>query len=111
MAKRHRLVFEEIMETAMEIEEEKKRKRIERVAARGRMVDTMSKLLRSALKAQSSLSAVEKATGVKRQSLSLFMQSEQDSLRLPAVEKLARYFGIECSMPAAAAIKKEQKDG
>ena len=48
---------------------------------------------------------------MKRQSLSLFMQEEQASLRLPAIEKLAEYFGIECSMPAAAAIKKEQKNG
>ena len=99
------------MESVAKQNEEKKRQRVDRAASRGRRVDSMSALLRAALKAQPSLNAVEKATGVKRQSLSLFMQGEQASLRLPAIEKLAEYFGIECSMPAAAAIKKEQKHG
>ncbi len=111
MAKRSKTLAEEIMEAAKREHEEKKLQRIKRAAARGRSVDSMSALLRAALKAQSSLNAVEKATGVKRQSLSLFMQGEQASLRLPAIEKLAEYFGIECSMPAGAAIKKERKNG
>jgi hypothetical protein len=104
-------LVERVIKNVAKQEEEKKRRRIERAAARGRRVDSMSSLLRAALKAQPSLNAVEKATGVKRQSLSLFVQGEQASLRLPAIEKLAEYFGIECSMPAAAAIKKEQKHG
>jgi aminopeptidase N len=111
MAKRGKSLLKAIMESVKKQEEEKKRQRIERAAARGRRVDSMSALLRAALKAQPSLNAVEKATGVKRQSLSLFVQGEQASLRLPAIEKLAEYFGIECSMPAAVAIKKEQKNG
>ena len=102
---------ERILEAARKVGEEQKRRRVARAAARGRRVDSMTALLRAALKAHPSLNAVEKATGVKRQSLSLFMQEEQASLRLPAIEKLAEYFGIECSMPAAAAIKKEQKNG
>jgi hypothetical protein len=108
MAKRRMTLAEEILEEAWRLE---KQQRVDRAAARGRRVDSMSALLRAALKAQLSLNAVEKATGVKRQSLSLFMQGEQASLRLPAIEKLAEYFGIECSMPAAAAIKKEPKHG
>lgn len=111
MAKRRKSLLKAIMESVETREQEKKRQRIERAAARGRKVDSMSALLRAALKAQPSLNAVEKATGVKRQSLSLFVQGEQASLRLPAIEKLAKYFGIECSMPAAAAIKKDQKNG
>lgn len=111
MAKRRKSLLEAVMESVAKQDEEKKRQRVARSAARGRRVDSMSTLLRAALKAQPSLNAVEKATGVKRQSLSLFMQGEQASLRLPAIEKLAEYFGIECSMPAAAAIKKERKNG
>ena len=111
MAKRRKSLLEAVMESVAKQEEETKRQRVARAVARGRKVDSMSTLLRAALKAQPSLNAVEKATGVKRQSLSLFMQGEQASLRLPAIEKLAEYFGIECSMPAAAAIKKEQKHG
>lgn len=111
MAKRRKSLLEAVMESVAKQEEEKKRQRVARAVACGRKVDSMSTLLRAALKAQPSLNAVEKATGVKRQSLSLFMQGEQASLRLPAIEKLAEYFGIECSMPAAAAIKKEQKHG
>ena len=111
MAKKHKNLVEEVLDELKKKDEEKKRQRINRAAARGRLVNTMSDLLRAALKAQPSLNAVEKATGVKRQSLSLFMQGEQASLRLPAAEKLAEYFGIECSMPAAAAIKKERRNG
>jgi len=88
-----------------------KQRQVERAAARGIEIDSIGELLRAALEAQPSLNAVEKATGVKRQSLSLFLQGRQASLRLPAIEKLAEYFRIECSMPAAAAIKKEQKNG
>jgi hypothetical protein len=76
-----------------------------------RISGSMTDLLRRALNAAPSLNAVEKATGVKRQSLALFMRGEQPSLRSEAADKLASYFQIECSMPAAAAIKKERKNG
>jgi len=76
-----------------------------------RLTGSMTDLLRQALNATPSLNAVEKATGVKRQSLALFMRGEQSSLRSEAADKLAAYFGIECSMPASAAIKKERRNG
>ena len=76
-----------------------------------RIRGSMTSLLKQALNAAPSLNAVEKATGVKRQSLALFMRGEQPSLRSEAADKLASYFGIECSMPAVAAIKKEAKNG
>lgn len=79
--------------------------------AKKRISGSMTDLLRQSLNAAPSLNAVEKATGVKRQSLALFMRGEQPSLRSEAADKLASYFQIECSMPAAAAIKKEQKHG
>jgi hypothetical protein len=111
MAARLKTLVDDIMEAAQRLATEKKQERIRRAAARGRLEDTMSTLLRAALKAQTSLNAVEKATGVKRQSLSLFVQGEQVSLRLPAVEKLAEYFEIKCSMPVTKSIKKERKNG
>ena len=67
----------------------------------------MTDLLRRALIASPSLNAVEKATGVKRQSLALFMRGEQPSLRSEAADRLAAYFGIVCSMPARNAKKQE----
>ena len=76
-----------------------------------RISGSMTDLLRMALNAVPSLNAVEKATGVKRQSIALFMRGEQPSLRSEAADKLAAYFGIECSMPASAATKKERKNG
>lgn len=54
----------------------------------------MTELLRQALAECESLNAVQRATGVKRQSLSLFIQGKQ-SLRLEAADLLAEHFGIE----------------
>ena len=53
----------------------------------------MTTLLRRALLDCDSLNAVQKATGVKRQSLAKFMRGEQ-SLRLDLAEKVAAHFGI-----------------
>ena len=41
-----------------------------------------------------SLAAIERAIGVKRQSLAKFMRGEQ-SLRLESADKLAAHFGLE----------------
>lgn len=60
---------------------------------------TMTELLRAALLAAPSLNAVEKATGVKRQSLAAFMRGEQVSIHLASADALAEYFGILCTMP------------
>jgi len=54
----------------------------------------MTELLREALKRADSFRAVERATGVKRQSLMKFARREQ-SLRLDKADILAEYFGIE----------------
>jgi len=56
---------------------------------------TMTDLLREALAQCESLSAVERATGLKRQSLMKFLRGEQ-SLRLNLADKLAEHFEIEC---------------
>ena len=56
---------------------------------------TMTDLLRECLADAESLSAVERATGVKRQSLMKFRRREQ-SLRLDLADKLAKHFGVEC---------------
>ena len=53
-----------------------------------------SSLLRQALAEAESLRAVERATGVKRQSMMKFLRGEQ-SLRLDLADKLAVYFRIE----------------
>lgn len=53
----------------------------------------MTELLRQALTESESLRAVERATGVKRQSMMKFMRGEQ-SLRLDMADRLARYFDI-----------------
>jgi plasmid maintenance system antidote protein VapI len=53
----------------------------------------MTDLLRAALAEAESLRAVERATGVKRQSLMKFVRGEQ-TLRLDAADKLAEHFGI-----------------
>lgn len=58
----------------------------------------MTTLLRKALLDAESLAAVERATGVKRQSLAKFMRVEQ-SLRLDLADRLAAYFGIESRPP------------
>jgi plasmid maintenance system antidote protein VapI len=54
----------------------------------------MTQLLRQALADAESLSAVQRATGLKRQALAKFMRGEQ-SLRLDLADKLAEHFGIE----------------
>lgn len=54
---------------------------------------TMTQLLREALREAESMRAIETATGVKRQSMMLFVRGEQ-SIRLESADKLARYFGI-----------------
>ena len=59
----------------------------------------MTELLRAALLAAPSLNAIQKATGVKRQSLAAFMRGEQVSIHLSSADALAEHFGIVCSMP------------
>ena len=56
---------------------------------------TMTDLLREHLAEAESRSAVERATGVKRQSLMKFLRGDQ-SLRLDLADTLAVHFGIEC---------------
>ena len=60
---------------------------------------SMTELLRAALLEAPSLNAVEKATGVKRQSLAAFMRGEQVSIHLASADALADYFGIVCTIP------------
>ena len=60
-----------------------------------RKTTTMTELLRKALAEAESLRAVERATGVKRQSMMKFLRGEQ-SLRLDKADRLAEHFGIEC---------------
>jgi hypothetical protein len=55
---------------------------------------TMTELLYAELSRAGSLLAIEKATGVKRQSMMKFVRREQ-SLRLDLADKLAAHFGIE----------------
>ena len=55
-------------------------------------------MLRDALAAAESLRAVERATGVKRQSMMKFVRGEQ-SLRLDMADRLARHFAIEIRAP------------
>jgi plasmid maintenance system antidote protein VapI len=54
---------------------------------------TMTELLRESLADAESLRAVERATGVKRQSMMKFIRGEQ-SLRLDIADTLAAHFGI-----------------
>jgi hypothetical protein len=68
---------------------------------------TMTELLRAALLEAPSLNAIQKATGVRRQTLASFMRGEQVSIHLASADALADYFGIECSRPA----KPKQKGG
>ncbi len=56
----------------------------------------MTELLREALADAESFRAIERATGVKRQSLMKFVRNEQ-SLRLDMADRLAEYFGITCT--------------
>ena len=55
---------------------------------------TMTELLRQALRQATSFKAIERDTGVLRQSLMKFARGEQ-SLRLDKADILAEYFGIE----------------
>lgn len=55
---------------------------------------TLSDLLRAALLLADNFKAVERATGVMRQSLMKFARGEQ-TLRLDSADKLAEHFGIE----------------
>ncbi len=61
---------------------------------------TMTELLRAALLEAPSLNAIEKATGVRRQTLASFMRGEQVSIHLASADALADYFGIVCTWPA-----------
>jgi hypothetical protein len=61
---------------------------------------TMTELLRAALLDAPSLNAIEKATGVRRQTLASFMRGEQVSIHLASADALADYFGIVCTRPA-----------
>ena len=64
-----------------------------------RQTGTLTELLREALLAAPSLNAIEKATGVKRQTLAMFMRGEQLSIHLVSADALAKHFGIICTMP------------
>lgn len=59
---------------------------------------TITDLLRAALTEADSLRSVERATGVKRQSLATFLRGES-TLRLDAADKLVAHFGIEVRRP------------
>ena len=56
-------------------------------------LESLTEMLREALRESGSLRAVDMATGVKRQSLGLFLRGEQ-SLRLDMADKLCAHFGI-----------------
>jgi transcriptional regulator with XRE-family HTH domain len=58
---------------------------------------TMTELLRAALLEAPSLNAIEKVTGVRRQTLASFMRGEQVSIHLASADALAEYFGIVCT--------------
>jgi len=64
-----------------------------------RTTGTMTELLRAALLAAPSLNALQKATGVKRQTLAMFMRGEQTSIHLASADALAAHFGIVCTHP------------
>ncbi|MBI3735294.1 hypothetical protein HY256_02135 [Candidatus Sumerlaeota bacterium] len=55
---------------------------------------TLTELLRQAISENPSLRAIERETGVKRQSMMKFIAGEQ-SLRLDIADRLAEHFGIE----------------
>lgn len=58
--------------------------------------NTLSELLRFVIRdSGQSLNAIQRATGIKRQSLATFLRGES-ALRLDAADKLAAHFGIEC---------------
>jgi hypothetical protein len=60
---------------------------------------TMTELLRAAILEAPSLNAIQKATGVRRQTLAAFMRGEQVSIHLASADALAEYFGIVCTRP------------
>jgi len=61
--------------------------------------ETLSdKLRRAIVESRLTHLQIEKETGIKRQSLLLFVRSEQ-TLRLDAAEKLMEFFGIEWTQP------------
>ena len=62
------------------------------------MNDTIISLLRRELPKAGSLTSIQKATGVKRQSIALFLRGER-SMRLDFADKLVTFLGIECRMP------------
>jgi len=64
-----------------------------------KLTGTMSELLRAALLAAPSLNAIEKATGVRRQTMASFMRGEHVSIHLASADALAQHFGIVCTMP------------
>ena len=68
------------------------------MSARRKTYDTMTEALREAI-AESELSfkALERETGVLRQSLMKFAADEQ-SLRLDAADKLAKFFGLAVTL-------------
>lgn len=66
---------------------------------RRRTTGTMTELLRAALLAAPSLNAIEKATGVRRQTMASFMRGEHTSIHLASADALATYFGIVCTHP------------
>jgi len=70
---------------------------------------TMTQLLRAALLAAPSLNAIQKATGVRRQTLAAFMRGEQVSIHLASADALAAYFGIVCTIPPKRAAGKRQR--
>ena len=59
---------------------------------------SMTELLRAALLKAPSLNAIQKATGVRRQTLAAFMRGEQVSIHLASADALAEYFGIVCTL-------------
>lgn len=67
---------------------------------------SMTELLREALLAAPSLNAIEKATGVRRQTMAAFMRGEQRSIHLASADKLAQHFGIVCSQGHATQRKR-----
>jgi hypothetical protein len=73
----------------------------------------MTDLLRAAILAAPSLNAIEKATGVKRQTMAAFASGRAPngkkrlSIHLASADALADYFGIRCTGP----VKPKGKGG
>ena len=58
----------------------------------------MTEVLRQSIRNAESLASIERATGVKRQSLAKFLRGEQ-TIYLDLADKLAAHFGIEVMPP------------